>query len=175
MYTFLYASLDTAFKQNSKNIERNSSLEKLIIRFPFNTMKSERDFLLHWTALGIISGQKPKIVFSTTADAKEKIKKGDPLFCFVTLRNSKMIEFLNKFYHAVFPILNMEKNSFRFFKEETKQFFGYSFFWEQGLLFPELEDRFELFKSSFEFQLFVKAEKKNNSDIFLTALNIPLL
>nr|ADU04590.1 ribosomal protein L5 [Mesostigma viride] len=172
MYTFLYASLDTAFKQNNKT--RSSSLEKLIIRFPFNTMKSERDFLLHWTALGIISGQKPKIVFSTTADAKEKIKKGDPLFCFVTLRNSKIIEFLNKFYHAVFPILNIEKNSFRFFKH-SKQFFGYSFFWQQGLLFPELEDRFELFQSSFEFQLFVKAEKKKNSDIFLTALNIPLL
>ena len=53
--------------------------------------------------LTIITGQKPSITRSRKAIANFKIRKGQPVGCKVTLRKTKMYEFLDRFLNIALP------------------------------------------------------------------------
>ncbi|MBI4975560.1 50S ribosomal protein L5, partial [Candidatus Peregrinibacteria bacterium] len=50
-----------------------------------------------------ISGQKPVVTKSTKAISNFKLKEGDPVGITVTLRGTRMYDFLNKMVNIVFP------------------------------------------------------------------------
>jgi large subunit ribosomal protein L5 len=53
--------------------------------------------------LALITGQKPVITRAKAAISNFKIRKGDPVGCKVTLRGSRMYEFLDRFINVAVP------------------------------------------------------------------------
>lgn len=53
--------------------------------------------------LSLITGQKPKITRSTKSISAFKIRKGNPVGCFVTLRGAYMYEFLDRLINVAIP------------------------------------------------------------------------
>ena len=84
----------------------------------------------------IISGQKPIITKSKKAIAGFKIRENVPVGVTVTLRKSKMFNFLNKLIHLTLP-------SIRDFRGISKENFdgngNYNLGLKEQLIFPEIE------------------------------------
>lgn len=55
--------------------------------------------------LGLITGQKPLLRRAKLAIANFKIREGNPIGCKVTLRRSKMYEFMDRFVNIALPRL----------------------------------------------------------------------
>ncbi len=53
--------------------------------------------------LAIITGQKPRTTRAKISVAQFKIRKGMPVGCFVTLRHSRMWEFMDRLVHIALP------------------------------------------------------------------------
>jgi len=53
--------------------------------------------------LAAISGQKPMVAKARIAISNFKLKKGQPVGVYVTLRGNRMYDFLNKLVNVVFP------------------------------------------------------------------------
>lgn len=53
--------------------------------------------------LAIITGQKPKLTRAKVSVASFKLRKGMPVGCFVTLRHSRMWEFMDRLVHVALP------------------------------------------------------------------------
>jgi large subunit ribosomal protein L5 len=86
--------------------------------------------------LAVISGQKPVITRSKKAIAGFKLKEDVPIGCMVTLRGSRMYEFLDKFVNICLPRI-------RDFKGVNPRSFdghgNYTIGIKEQLIFPEIE------------------------------------
>ncbi len=86
--------------------------------------------------LSMITGQKPLITKSKKAIAGFKLKKGVPLGCKVTLRGSRMYEFLDRLISLSLPRIRDFKGL------SAKSFDGrgnYSFGLKEQYIFPEID------------------------------------
>jgi large subunit ribosomal protein L5 len=83
-----------------------------------------------------IAGQKPVVTRARKAIANFKIRQGLPIGCMVTLRGSRMYEFLDRLVTIAFPRMR----DFR--GVSTRAFDGrgnYSIGFKEQILFPEIE------------------------------------
>lgn len=86
--------------------------------------------------LGVITGQKAKICRSRKAISNFKLKKGQVIGCCVTLRKSRMYEFLDRLITVAIPrIRDFRGFSPKSFDGRGNYTFGLS---EQGI-FPEID------------------------------------
>jgi large subunit ribosomal protein L5 len=86
--------------------------------------------------LAEISGQKPAVVKAKKAIASFKLKQGDPIGCFVTLRDEKMYLFLSKLINVCLPRVR----DFRGLNPNSFDGRGnYSFGLKEQLIFPEVD------------------------------------
>ncbi len=86
--------------------------------------------------LAAITGQKPVVTKAKKSIATFKLREGMPIGCMVTLRKSKMYEFLDRFVNATLPRV-------RDFKGVSgKSFDGngnYALGLKEQIIFPEIE------------------------------------
>ena len=119
------------------NIHSIPKLEKIVLNIGIGDARDNANALKNTVSeLKMISGQKPLTSFAKKPISNFKIRKGDPVGVFVTLRKTKMYEFLDRFISASTPRIR----DFRGFP--LKGFDGrgnYNFGIDEQLIFPEIK------------------------------------
>ena len=86
--------------------------------------------------LGLITGQRPLVTRAKKAISNFKLREEDPVGCKVTLRRSRMYEFLDRLVHAALPrIRDFRGLSPRGFDQGG----NYSFGLKEHTIFPEIQ------------------------------------
>ena len=98
--------VELAKKYSLKNIHQAPKLEKVMINMC--CPDGAKDFAVLEQVMGdmaVISGQKPKITRAKKSIANFKLRENTPIGCMVTLRGSRMYEFVDRFTTAILPRL----------------------------------------------------------------------
>lgn len=124
-------------KFNYKSIMQVPKLEKIVINIGLGDIKDNPKSLDNaMNDLSLITGQKPVITKAKKAIAAFKIREGVNIGCKVTLRSTKMYEFVYKFFNVALPRV-------RDFRGVSANSFdgrgNYSIGIKEQLIFPEIE------------------------------------
>lgn len=167
-------SQDLIYKQNYHNIMQLPKIEKLVINSTSKSFIEDRKNIAS-TLLGLemISGQKLKISVAEKSIAGFKIRQGQTIGCKVTLRKHSISVFLDKLTLVILPRFN---NFTGLTLESFDKQGNYTIGLNDLLLFPELENFFELFENLKGIDLSFVMRKKNKYEnlLLLTALQIPV-
>ena len=149
-------------------------LKKIILSFSTKETNYKKLAYLSFT-LKLVTGLKSRILTAKSSNVNLKIRKGSPVGCQVILRKSESKKFFLKNLCLVFPNLK------RFEKLKTsnkiQQSNSLSFFIENLLLFPELENKYELFQKQklpkLNITLITIAKNSQELQNILTSLGYP--
>lgn len=119
-----------------KNLHQVPKIEKIVINMG---VRSDQEKVAMDDAardLGMITGQKPVISKSRLSIANFKLRKGQPVGCFVTLRRDQMYEFFDRLVATALPRI-------RDFRGVSRRSFdgrgNYSLGVGDQTIFPEIE------------------------------------
>ncbi|MEG1837111.1 MAG: 50S ribosomal protein L5 [Synergistaceae bacterium] len=120
-----------------KNVMQIPRLAKIVINIGVNEAKLDNKYMdASFNELTIISGQKPMIKRAKKSIAGFKVREGMPVACCVTLRGSRMWEFLDRLISVALPrIKDFQGISKRSFDGRG----NYNLGLKEQLLFPEIE------------------------------------
>jgi large subunit ribosomal protein L5 len=90
-------------KLGLKNVMEIPKLEKIVISTGIGTDKERDAFAEAQKHIGAMTGQKPVITKAHKNVANFKLRVGMPTGVMVTLRGSRMYEFLDRFVHNAMP------------------------------------------------------------------------
>lgn len=92
-------------KLGLKNINQVPKLEKIVVTSHVGSAQAERKTATEDVVEEIsrITGQKPSVVFARKSVANFKVRAGEAVGARVTLRGSRMWEFLDRFIHITAP------------------------------------------------------------------------
>jgi len=91
-------------EQGYKNLMQVPRLEKIVLNISMGeAVQNPRAIEAATSDLTLISGQKPIITRAKKPIAAFKLRKGMPIGIKVTIRGSRMYEFLERLIHAVLP------------------------------------------------------------------------
>ncbi len=112
-------------------------VEKIVVNMGVGESVAERKILdAAMNDLSIITGQRPKITRAKKSIAGFKIRAGAPVGCAVTLRGSRMYEFLDRLLSCALPrIRDFRGLSLRSFDGHGNYTFGV----DEQLIFPEID------------------------------------
>jgi large subunit ribosomal protein L5 len=120
-----------------KNVMQVPKLQKIVVHVTLGEATQNIKLLdAAEKELAVISGQKPLVTKSKKAIAGFKLKPGVPIGCKVTLRGTKMYEFLDRLISTALPRIR----DFRGLS--AKSFDGrgnYSFGLKEQYIFPEID------------------------------------
>ena len=124
-------------KFNYKNVNELPKLEKVVINIGCgDAVTNSKAIDSAVEDLTVISGQKPLITKAKKSIAAFKLREGMPIGVKVTLRGSRMYEFLDKFMNIALPRV-------RDFRGVNPQSFdgrgNYSIGLKEQLIFPEID------------------------------------
>ncbi len=124
-------------KFSYKNVMQVPKIEKIVINIGVGEAALDKKKIeIPYQELTLISGQKPIICLSKKAIAGFKLRENIPIGCKVTLRKSKMYEFLDRFVNVALPRVR----DFR--GVSGKGFDGngnYSMGLKEQIIFPEVD------------------------------------
>ncbi|MBI1292744.1 50S ribosomal protein L5 [bacterium] len=87
-----------------KNTMQVPRLEKITINMGVGeASKDIKELDAAAKELAIIAGQKPRLTRAKVSVSTFKIREGMPVGCFVTLRNARMWEFMDRLVHVALP------------------------------------------------------------------------
>ena len=120
-----------------KNIMQVPKIEKIVINMGIGEAKENSKVLdAAMNDLAIISGQKPVTTKAKNSIANFKIREGMPIGCKVTLRGSRMYEFLDRLINLALPRVR----DFRGVNPDAFDGRGnYALGIKEQLIFPEIE------------------------------------
>ncbi|MCD6186071.1 MAG: 50S ribosomal protein L5 [Deltaproteobacteria bacterium] len=123
------------FKYN--NVMQVPKLEKIVLNMGLGASINNNKLLDSGLAeLKIISGQQPVITRAKKSIAAFKLRKGMPIGCMVTLRNTRMYDFYNR-------LVNISLARVRDFRGLSPKAFdglgNYSLGIKEQIIFPEIE------------------------------------
>ncbi len=121
-------------------------------------------------AFSLITGQKPVITRAKKAISNFKIRRGDPVGCKVTLRRSRMYEFLDRFINVALPRIR------DFQGVSTDAFDGdgnYSLGITEYTVFPEIEYDKVQHVLGMDITIVIKSHNKEESLLLLKLLGMP--
>lgn len=144
------ATRDLLYKSQFKNIHQIPQMEAICLNISSKNALIDRKKILQLIAgLEILCGQKLRITYAKRSIAGFKLRQGQLLGAAGTLRGSSQYYFLDKLVHAVLP--------------KIRDFQGISgsgsFSGGHFLLYPELENHYELFESVQGFNITCKAPR----------------
>ena len=192
-------SRDFLLKTHAKNIMKVPALSKIVLNASIkNASRASQEIhqkgrnlqdrntnLSAFIALEMICGQKFKKTRSKRFIAGFKLRKGELIACKGTLRGIRMFSFFEKLIMVVLPKLRdfqslgnvaMTGKSFQSSPYSSFDHHGnISFGLQNFLLFPELENHYELFESLSGFQVTFVTNAKNNPEarLLLSGNQIP--
>ena len=120
-----------------KNVMQVPKIEKIVINMGVGEAKENSKVLdAAMNDLAIISGQKPVTTKAKNSIANFKIREGMPIGCKVTLRGSRMYEFLDRLINLALPRVR----DFRGVNPDAFDGRGnYALGIKEQLIFPEIE------------------------------------
>ena len=124
-------------KFNYQSVMEVPKIEKIVINMGVGDAKENPKLLdAAVSDLTLIAGQKPIVTKSKKSIANFKIRQGMPIGCKVTLRGTRMYEFIDKLFSVALPRVRDFKGV------SSKAFDGrgnYSLGVKEQLIFPEIE------------------------------------
>ena len=119
-----------------KNINEVPKLEKIVLNMGLGDVKdNSKSFNLAVDELAVISGQKPVVTKAKKSVANFKVREGMKIGAKVTLRGTRMYEFMDKFISIALPRV-------RDFRGVNPNAFdgrgNYSYGVREQLIFPEI-------------------------------------
>ena len=119
------------------NVMRVPKLEKIVLNMGLGDAKEHKNWLTSGVEeLTTIAGQKAVVTISKKAISNFKIREGDPVGIRVTLRGSKMYEFLDRFISVASPrIRDFRGLSAKGFDGRGNYNFGIT----EQIIFPEID------------------------------------
>ncbi|MBQ7579633.1 MAG: 50S ribosomal protein L5 [Clostridia bacterium] len=119
-----------------KNINEVPKLEKIVLNMGLGDVKdNSKSFNLAVEELAVISGQKPVVTKAKKSVANFKVREGMKIGAKVTLRGTRMYEFMDKFISVALPRV-------RDFRGVNPNAFdgrgNYSYGVREQLIFPEI-------------------------------------
>jgi len=119
-----------------KNINEVPKLEKIVLNMGLGDVKdNSKSFNLAVEELAVISGQKPVVTKAKKSVANFKVREGMKIGAKVTLRGTRMYEFMDKFISIALPRV-------RDFRGVSPSAFdgrgNYSYGVREQLIFPEI-------------------------------------
>jgi len=130
-------------------------------------------------ALKLISGAHPVYTRAKKSIASFKLIKGSVIGAQVTLRRESMGLFLEKFVHILLPRLEhtrLPKNLSSLSHPSKLSDIAVSFGLDDCILFPELEDNYDIFYNlpGLQVTCLTNLRKRRAALSFLTSLHVPL-
>ena len=124
-------------KFNYKNDFQIPKLEKIVINMGVGeAVKDSKKIESAVNELSLITGQKPVVTKSKKANASFKLREGMPIGVKVTLRKSKMYEFIDRFINIALPRVR----DFRGINPKSFDGNGnYALGLKEQFVFPEIE------------------------------------
>jgi len=154
-----------------KTMMQAPRLEKIVINMGVG--KAHEDIKILESVmddLGIITGQKPVITRAKKAIANFKTRKGMPIGCKVTLRRTKMYEFLDRLINVALPRIR----DFRGVPDTSFDGAGnYTIGVSEQAIFPELEVDKVKYPQGMDIVMVIKAKKKEHSRELLRLFGMP--
>lgn len=133
---------EVVHKYLSKRLDINNAmrvpkLEKIVLNMGLGDAKEHKNWLTSGVEeLTTIAGQKAVVTISKKAISNFKIREGDPVGIRVTLRGSKMYEFLDRFISVASPrIRDFRGLSAKGFDGRGNYNFGVT----EQIIFPEID------------------------------------
>ncbi len=133
---------EVVHKHLSKRLDINNAmrvpkLEKIVLNMGLGDAKENKKWLTSGVEeLTTIAGQKAVVTISKKAISNFKIREGDPVGIRVTLRGSKMYEFLDRFISVASPrIRDFRGLSAKGFDGRGNYNFGVT----EQIIFPEID------------------------------------
>ena len=154
---------ESVYKINTKNIMSVPVFSKIILHTTLKGILQEKKFILpSFLALEMICGQKAKKTRSKKFVAGFKIRKDQLLGCKITLRREQMFSFFEKFLTVILPkVRDFPGFSYNALDKNGNLTFGFQNF----LLFPELENHYEIFESLNGLQIQFVTSNKNMKNV----------
>jgi len=120
-----------------KNINEVPKIEKVILNMGLGDVKDNtKSFNLAVEELGLIAGQKPLVIESKKSVANFKLREGQKIGAKVTLRRTKMYDFLDKLVSVALPRVR----DFRGISNKSFDGKGnYALGIKEYLIFPEIQ------------------------------------
>ncbi|MDP3559775.1 MAG: 50S ribosomal protein L5 [Legionellaceae bacterium] len=121
--------------------------------------------------LTLIAGQKPVVTNAKKSIAGFKIREGWPIGCKVTLRKSRMYEFLDRLITITLPRVR----DFRGLNPKSFDGTGnYTFGLQEQIVFPEIDfDKIDTLRGM-DITITTSAKTNKESKVLLEAFNFPL-
>lgn len=120
--------------------------------------------------LGMITGQKPIVTKAKKAIANFKIRRGSSIGCKVTLRRSRMYEFLDRMISVAIPRIR----DFRGLSPASFDNDGnYSFGLNEQVIFPEIDVDKVMKTHGMDITIVTTAKDKNEAYEFLKLIGMP--
>lgn len=146
---------DLILKQNYTSIMQLTRIEKISLNTTSKSYVVDKKYLLFTlAALELISGQKPQLTYAKKSVANFKIRQHQILGCKVVLRKTLMYAFLERLSKIIFPRIRdsskqkyiiQTNQPFLFAKKKNStEYNTFTFGLKNLMIFPELENHFQL-------------------------------
>ena len=158
-------------KFNYENINQVPKIEKIVLNMGLGDVKDNSKSLnLAVEELGLIAGQKPIVTKAKKSVANFKVREGMNIGAKVTLRGTKMYEFLDRFVSIALPRVRdfrgINPNAF-----DGRGSFAYGV--KEQLIFPEIVyDKIEKIRG-FDICIVTSAKTDNEARELLALMGVP--
>lgn len=154
---------------NYQNLAQLPNLNKIILNFGHS--KSNLKYLISGLlALEFISSKKGNLTKSKGLNLLLKIKKGNPVGCKVILEKNYMHSFYSKLITSILP--KVKHSQLPRFPCNSKAVKSISFQLKSPLLFAELENQFQFFRSIPNLDITLSTNSRSQKELFfLTEVN----
>jgi large subunit ribosomal protein L5 len=154
-----------------KSVMQVPRLEKIVLNMGVGEAVGDKKIMDNAVAdLTKISGQKPVVTLARTSIATFKIRKGYPVGCMVTLRGTRMYEFLDRLVSIAIPrIRDFRGISPRSFDGRGNFNMGV----KEQIIFPEIEyDKIDAIRGM-NITITTSAKSDEEAKALLSAFNFP--
>ena len=160
-------------KFNYKNVMEIPKIDKVVINMGVGeAVKDSKKIEIAQKELASITGQFPIITKAKKANASFKLREGMSVGLKVTLRKSKMYEFIDRLINIALPRIK----DFRGLSPKGFDKFGnYTFGIKEHIIFPEVSfDRADKVRG-LDIVIVIKAINKEHSFALLEKMNFPFI
>ena len=160
-------------KLGINNVMQLPKIEKIVLNMGIGDAKDNKNSLSQAIEeMTIITGQRPVVTKARKAISNFKLRIGDPVGVKVTLRGTKMYEFLDRLVNIALPrIKDFRGLSPKGFDKSGNYTFGI----KEHIIFPEVNfDKVEKIRG-LDITVVIKAQKVEHSYELLKQFNFPFI
>lgn len=181
---------DLILKQNYTSIMQLPRVEKILLNTTSKTYVTDKKYILFTlAALELLSGQKPQLTYAQKSIANFKIRQHQIMGCRVVLRENQMYTFLDKLSKIIFPrirdyskrklLTQINTNALftsNWHLDKNTKMSAHTFGFQNLMIFPELENHFELVDNfrGMNLTFVLSNSNKTSSRLLLSAFQLPL-